>query len=156
MARARKETDYEIRTAFDVPLEFAFRWCTDFTTDDARYESESYQRRILSRSPRRVVYEDLEDTGKGWVWSRHTVRLSPPYRWHSDSTGSHREIHLDYRLTRISDGRTRLVLTARRRPTVIGEKNPSKARWEGATRRSWAKLGRALERDFRNARSRTK
>ena len=140
---------YEVRCEFDAPLEFVFRWCTDYTPQDAMYESEEYERRILRHSRREVVYEDLEDTSEGWVWSRHVVRLSPPSRWHSESVGSHRSISLDYRLLPLPGGRTRMVLGARRRPTSIGGKNPSKSQWERSVSRSWASFRRALERDYR-------
>jgi len=143
---------YEVRCEFDAPLEFVYRWCTDYTPEDARYESEEYERRILRRSRGEVVYEDLEETARGWVWSRHVVRLMPPSRWHSDSVGSHRSASLDYRLSRLPGGRTRLVLKVRRRPTPIGGKNPSKSQWERYVSLSWARFRRALERDYRKTR----
>lgn len=146
--------EYIVHAEFDAPLDFVYRWCTDYTPDDARYEDESYQRRILRRSREEVVYEDLEETRGGWVWARHVVRLLPPDRWHSDSIGSHREIRLDYRLSRLPQGRTRLTLTARRRRAGIGGKNPSKSQWETSVSKSWVKLGRALERDYRRGGSR--
>lgn len=149
MPRVRKEATYRIRTEFHAPLEFVFRWCTDFTPEDAKLEAESYQRRILRRSKRLVIYEDLEDSPQGWVWARHVVRLQPPDRWHSDSTGSHRAIRLDYRLSRLPGDRTQLVLTARRRPAGVGGKNPSRSHWERTVGGSWTKLGKSLEEDYR-------
>lgn len=154
MPRAPKEAAYQIRTEFHAPLEFVFRWCTDFTPKDAQYEADSYQRRILRRSKRFVVFEDLEDSEEGWIWARHVVRLEPPNRWHSDSTGNHRTIRLDYRLSRLPGGRTRLVLTAHRRPAGIGGKNPSRSQRERTVGRSWKSLGKSLERDIRKRRER--
>src|SRR5688572_1520356 len=54
--------EYRIRVAFRVPLDFAFAWCTDYTPDDAKLEGESYRRKIIERTARRVVLEDLEET----------------------------------------------------------------------------------------------
>lgn len=142
---------YEVRAKFRAPVDFVYRWCTDYTTDDARYESENYRRRILRRSSRQVVYEDLEETSAGWRWTRHVVRLLPPDRWHSESVGSHRQISLDYRLSALKGGRTLLVLTARRRPYGVGGKNPSRSQWVREIGRSWVLFGRALERDYRKA-----
>jgi len=142
---------YEVRHVFRAPMEFVYAWCTDYTPEDAKYEAEEYQRRILRRSRHEVVYEDLEETPEGWVWSRHVVRLWPSRRWHSDSVGSHREISLDYRLSKLPGGRTELVLTARRRPTGVGGRNPSKRDWERSVGEAWDRFGRALERDFRNS-----
>jgi len=154
MARGWPGPSYEVRAEFRAPLEFVYRWCTDYTPDDARYEAEAYRRRILHRSARTVVYEDLDETRQGWSWSRHVVRLQPPDRWHSDSVGSHREIALDYRLFRLPGGRTRLILTGRRRPCGVGGKKPSKADWERSVSLAGRRFGRALERDFRTSQAR--
>lgn len=145
---------YEVRTTFHAPLEFVFRWCTDYTPKDARYEGADFERRILERSRNRVVYEDLEDSNGGWDWARFVVQLSPPDRWHADSIGNQRRISLDYRLSRLSDQRTALVLRGRRVPDGVGERNPPKSRWEGEVGRLWRNLARALERDYRRARPR--
>src|SRR6266480_7786524 len=45
---------------------------------------ERYERRIIERSARRVVFEDLADTKEGWLWNRDVVTLRPPNRWHMD------------------------------------------------------------------------
>jgi hypothetical protein len=152
MAKLGPTAKYEIRVEFDAPVRFAYRWCTDFSTEDAKHEGEKYARRILSHSARKVVYEDLEDTPQGWSWTRHVVALAPPDHWHSESVGNRREISLDYRLKALSNGRSQLRLTAQRRATEIGGKNPTKAAWDKSVRASWANFGRALERDYRNSR----
>lgn len=155
MARSWPRPTYRVEAEFRAPVEFVYRWCTDYTADDAAYEGEAYERRILHRSRRAVVYEDLEDTPEGWSWSRHVVRLTPPDRWHSDSVGSHREIALDYRLMRLPGGRTRLVLTAHRSPCGVGGRNPPKAEWERSVGKIWMRFGRALERDYRKSQVKT-
>lgn len=143
---------YEIRTLFRAPLEFAFSWCTNFSTHDAKLEGETYQRRIVERSRRRVVYEDLASASPGWRWSRHVVSLFPPDHWHSDSVGSHREVSLDYWLVSKGPDRTELTLRMQRRPTALGQSNPPRREMETALRASWRRFARALERDFRTAR----
>lgn len=143
---------YEARVIFDAPLKFVFEWCTDYSTQDAKLEGGKYSRRILSRTPREVIYEDLEDSKGGWFWSRHVVRLSPPKRWHSDSIGSHRAYSLDYRLSKLSGGRTQLVLKGRRRPSEIGGKNPKAAPWARSVEKDWGHFRKALERDFKKSR----
>src|SRR5437660_4721040 len=64
MTNARKRPslpgpEFRIKVAFRVPMDYAFAWCTD-TPDDGRLEGEKYERRIIERSARRVVFEDLE------------------------------------------------------------------------------------------------
>ena len=140
---------YEVRTTFRAPLDFVFRWCTDYTPTDARLSREKYERRILRRSPREVVLEDLYDTAHGWIWIRRVVALRAPNHWHADSVGSDRALSVDYRLSRLPGDRTQLIIRARRRPYGIGTKNPSKASWERRVAGNWVKFGRAMEEEFR-------
>jgi hypothetical protein len=142
---------YEVHATFDAPLAFVYRWCTDYTPQDARLEGDDYERRILRRTSREVVYEDLVEGEDGWFWSHHVVRLSPPNHWHSDTVGSHRAYALDYWLKKLPGNRTELVLRARRRPYGVGGKNPPKAKWERSVAASWKKFGRELERDHKKA-----
>jgi hypothetical protein len=144
--------EYRIRVTFRVPLEFAFAWCTDYTPDDAKLEGENYQRRILERSRRRVVFEDLEETKDGWIWSRDTVTLRPPNRWHMDGLGSRADVTADYVLTRLSDDRTQFELRWRRRPRMRVSKPPTKAQREASTLHAWNRFARAMERDYRDGR----
>src|SRR5437867_6508175 len=58
--------EYRITATFRVPLDFAFAWCTDYTPGDAKLEGDSYRRKIIERSSRRVIFEDLEETKAGW------------------------------------------------------------------------------------------
>jgi len=146
MARSRA---YSIRTTFRAPLSFAFRWCTDYSEDDPRLEKERFQRRVLSRTSRHVVFEDLYDTPDGWSWTRYTVTRHPPNRWHADAVGSHRAWSLNYTLRELKDGRTELTLRGVRTPTPLGGENPSKAAMEGELRSLWRNLGAALEFDYR-------
>ncbi len=147
-SRMGKGDEARIRVAFRVPLEFAFDWCTDYTPRDAALEGESYERRILERTPRRVVFEDLEDTPSGWVWGRDVVTLRPPNRWHMEGVGSHRDVTADYRLTRLADGRTELELRWWRRPKLLGKPIP-RAQREKEGIRAWKRFGAAMERDYR-------
>lgn len=145
---------YVVRAEFDAPLSFVYRWCTDFTSGDPKLEEEDYERRIIRRSRKEVVYEDLMDSPTGWFWSRHTVSLRPPDRWHSDTVGSHREMSLDYKLSPLPNDRTRLTLTARRRPMGLGTSNVPKSKWEPGVAQSWVVLGKSLEREYRKSRGR--
>lgn len=158
MARGRGSasgTEYRVRVDLAAPLDFCFAWCTDYDAGDARREGERYERRVLSRTPRRVVFEDLEGAdGGGWRWVRHTVSLRAPDRWHSESVGSHRTASLDYRLSALGPTRTRLELRWRRWPTELAGPRPPRSTIEGTTRRLWGRLARELARDYRRSRRR--
>ena len=140
---------FRIRVAFRVPLEYAFVWCTDYTPDDGALEGESYQRKVIERGARRVVFEDLEETKSGWSWGRDVVTLRPPNRWHMDGVGNRRDVTADYVLTRLPDGRTQLELRWSRRPNVPETTKLTKAEREADTVRAWKRFGTAMERDYR-------
>lgn len=154
MANPKVVQHYEVRCKFEAPLPFVYRWCTDYEPTDGRTSGEGYARRILRRSSRRVVLEDLYDTKKGWIWIHRDVRLSPPDRWHADSVGSDRALSVDYRLSDLSEHSTLMTIHARRWTYGIGTSNPPKRSWEGSVQASWTKYGRALERDYREGRFR--
>lgn len=133
---------------FRVPLDFAFRWCTDYTPEDAALEGESYERKIIERTPRRVIFEDLEETPSGWVWARDVVRLRPPNRWHMESVGSHRDATADYILTALPGGKTQLELRWWRNPHPPGKRIP-RAEREKETALAWKRFAKAMEREYR-------
>lgn len=147
--RGRASPEYRIKVSFRVPFDFAFAWCTDFSPEDARLEGEVYQRKIIERAPRRVVFEDLEEMDDGWFWSRDVVKLWPPNRWHMDGVGNRRDVTADYVLTTLRDGRTQLELRWRRQPKVPEAKKLTKAEREASTLRAWKRFGAAMERDYR-------
>ncbi|HYM38993.1 MAG TPA: hypothetical protein VEY12_02460 [Thermoplasmata archaeon] len=145
-----KGDEARVRVAFRVPLEFAFAWCTDYTPGDAALEGESYLRKVVERTPRRVIFEDLEETPSGWIWGRDVVTLRPPRRWHMEGVGSHRDVTADYVLTKLPDGRTQMELRWWRRAKPLGKKIPRRRR-EQETTRAWKRFAAAMERDYRRS-----
>ncbi|HTW39341.1 MAG TPA: hypothetical protein VMF04_00540 [Thermoplasmata archaeon] len=141
---------YHVRTVIRAPLPFVFAWCTDYAPDDAVREKEEYARKVISRGPNRVIFEDLVDSAKGWNWARHDVTIFPPDRWHSDSVGSHRSVWIDYALTPLGPQRTRLDVRWRREPTALGAP-VAKAVMERSATRGWNNFARALEQDYRRS-----
>jgi hypothetical protein len=142
---------YEVRRTFRAPLGFSYRWCTDYSDRDPGLEGTGGTRRVLERTRRRVVYEDLEKTRDGWSWSRWTVQLRPPDRWRGVAVGNYRSWTIDYRLEAVGPERTGFRLRGRRRPMLLGTKNPPRGALERDLARSWRKLARALESDYRRA-----
>jgi hypothetical protein len=140
---------YEIRKIFHAPLRFAYAWCTDYTPEDRKLEGDPGSRQILRKGSRTVVYEDLNETPHGWMWSRQTVTLRPPDRWHAVAIGNYRTWNLDYSLRDLQDGRTEFTMRGQRRSTPLGVRNPPKRVLEKELRDMWGNLGRALEKDYR-------
>ncbi len=153
-AVARSITVYEIKRTFRAPLPFVYAWCTDYTPEDRKLEGDPGSRQIIKRSSRVVTYEDLNQTPHGWMWSRQTVTLRPPDRWHAMAVGNYRTWNLDYSLRELPDGRTEFTMRGERRSTPLGVRNPPKAVLEKELLEMWGNLGRALERDFRSSRRR--
>ncbi|MGA8542335.1 MAG: hypothetical protein WB947_02155 [Thermoplasmata archaeon] len=145
--------EFHVAAVFRAPLPYVFSWCTDFDPHDDRREKDRYTRKIVSRTPRRVVFEDLVDLPTGWNWARHDVTLFPPDRWHSDSVGSHRTLTINYVLTPLSSTRTRLDLRWKREATALATK-VSKRAIERSTTQSWRNFARELEKDYRKSRTR--
>ena len=147
---------YRILVDFNAPLPYVFRWCTDYRSDDAVRARESYDRRILRRTRNEVLFEDLWWERDGWRWRRTQVRLHPPDRWHADSIGNIRDASIDYRLTELPEGRTRLELRMRRRPAVGRPGQPARGPFEKELRQLWSHFRRAMMRDYRRVRANTR
>lgn len=152
MTTGGRAREYLVRSTFRAPLPFVYRWCTEYDPEDGRYSGEGYQRRILNRSARQVVFEDLYDTKHGWIWIHRTVQLLPPTRWHAESVGSDRILTVDYLLSELPGECTQLTIHARRRPYATGTANPSKIEWERDVTRNWERFGRVLEKEYRGGR----
>jgi hypothetical protein len=144
---------YVVRELFEVPLDFAFRWCTDFSPADPGLEGDATARRkVLSSGPKEVVYEDLDEIPNGgWMWARWKVTLQPPNGWHGESLGSARDWSVDYRLKALSPTRTQFTMKGRRRHARLGGKPPAHRRVQANLESNWKLFRKALEIDFQKA-----
>lgn len=150
VAKSWSKTLFQVRVTFPAPLEFAYRWLTDFSPRDASITGDEYRRRILERSPSRVVFEDLATTPSGWSWLRNVVDLHPPDRWHLEAVGNSLDARADYRLIPRSPSRTELVMKWRLRPGILGGTVPPKAAIEASLRQVWGTYAKALYEDYRS------
>ncbi len=145
----RPSRTYSVRATFRAPLGFAFRWCTDYSERDPGLHRGDYERRVVERRARRVVFEDLYPLPRGWSWSRGTSWLEPPDRWHAEEVGNLRTWSIDYRLIALAPDITELRIRGRRTPTAIGPSNPPRSALEREITDMWRQFGRALEKDYR-------
>ena len=148
--------EYHVRVAFDAPLPFVYEWCTDYSPQDSHLEGESYIRKILERTDRRVVYEDVEEAIDGFHWARYDVDLRPPTGWRMTSVGNRRMARAEYHLTELPGGRTRLDLYLRRIPGPLPSRTLTKIERERTLTELWLKFKTALERDFRISKTATR
>jgi hypothetical protein len=143
---------YTVKAIFPAPLDYCYAWCTDYTEADRKLQGESGSRQIVRKGSRTVVYEDLDETPHGWMWSRQTVTLRPPNRWTAVAEGNYRTWKLEYTLRELPNGRTEFTMRGARRATPLGRRNPSKTALETELRTMWRNLGNALARDYRAGR----
>jgi hypothetical protein len=132
-------------------MAFVHRWCTDYSPNDPKIEGEKYVRRVLKRTKRRVVYEDLWESKEGWFWARYVVDLKPPTSWHMESLGNSSHLIGDYTLTRGSNGTTDFHLRYRRKPSVLPFHKVAARRRGVEDTRAWRRFARALEADYRKS-----
>ena len=131
-----------------MPIDFAFRWCTDYTPEDGQLAGDGHARRILSRSGRRVVYETLYDYPEGWAWSRQTVTLHPPNRWTATAVGNYRNWDLVYMLRPRGRAITEFTFHGVRTPVGLARKNPSQRALNAELHEMWQHFGRAMRTDY--------
>jgi len=143
--------EFHIQVTFRAPLRFVYDWCTDYTPRDAALEGEKYERKVLAKTARKAVFEDLEEGPDGWYWGRSVVTLHPPRRWNLQRKGNRSEVVARYLLTELTDGRVRLDLWWRRRTLLGPAERPSKRERERSSKLAWERFARALERDYRLA-----
>jgi hypothetical protein len=146
--RGWRGPEYHATVVFHAPLAFSFDWCTDFRETDAPLEGEEYERRVLRRTSSQVVYEDLQSMDDGWHWARVDVRLARPNGWRMHSIGNYRSVRAEYRLTRISDDRTRFDLWLKRESGPLEGAKLTKAQRERSLTASWRRFAKALESDY--------
>jgi len=146
---------YQIRQVFQVPMRFAYQWCTDYTPEDGELAGDGHRRRILSRSGRRIVYETLYDYPEGWFWSRQTVTLHPPNRWTATADGNYRTWDLVYTLKPVGKERTEFTLRGVRKPAGLGKKNPSQRAMNAELNEMWTNFGKAMRADYLRSLSRS-
>lgn len=140
---------YQITRVFRAPLPFAYAWCTDYTSSDRKLQGDPGSRKIVRKTSQRVIYEDLNETPAGWMWSRQTITLRPPNQRGGLAEGNYRTWKLNYSLRELSPDRTEFTMRGERRATPLGQRNPSKAVLERELHLMWRNLGTALERDYR-------
>ncbi len=148
------KTVFEVRARFAAPRDFVYSWLTDFSADDPKITGDAYQRKVVQKWARRVVFEDLFETPEGWGWLRNTVTLFPPSRWRMVAVGNSLDAKATYRLVSRGSESTELIMRWRLRSGLLRSKVPTKSSIEAGMRDVWGIYGKALERDYAHAQQR--
>lgn len=148
----RSGGSFEVSRELRVPLEFAYRWCTDYRSDDLTLPNKRW---ILERTRDHLVFEDLnEDHPDGFEWRRLVAVLSPPDRWHVECRGNRFDFSIWYTLAPGRTGRTTLTIRGRGRYLVPGTRQRIRVSRKTSSvldsyfRQGWKRLGTKLERDY--------
>jgi len=141
---------YKLSETFNAPMEYVFKWCTDFREDDNKMIGSKTERIILEKSPQRVIWRVKYRDGKGYAEGVRAVWLHPPSSWTLDTCGDGREVG-EYRLKELGKSKTRLDMKF---AVTYDSKDEveDKDEWEGDGVRQWKIYKKALEADFKAGR----
>lgn len=138
----------------NAPLTFVYKWCTDFREDDYKITGSKNRRKILEKSKRRTIYVTTyfpkPNKPKTGV---NIVTLHPPRSWHLEFVGEEDLEEGEYRLTRLTSGKTRLDMRFKEQFKV--RKVPSAAEDKKHTEEMWDKYVAALEKDYAREKKRS-
>lgn len=138
---------YKLSIDFNAPVDYVFAWCTDFREDDNKYTGSKTTRKILEKSPQRVIWRVRYADGKAFAEGVRAVWLHPPKSWRLDTCGDGREVG-EYKLTPLNKSKTRLdmkfVVTYDSKKEV-----EDRDEWEADGVKHWKIYKKALEADFK-------
>ncbi len=141
---------YKLSETFNAPLDYVFKWCTDFREDDNKMVGSKTERKMLEKSPERVIWRVRYKDGKGYAEGVRAVWLQPPNSWTLDTCGDGREVG-EYKLKALGKSKTRLemkfVVTYDSKDEV-----EDKEEWEADGVKHWKIYKKALEADLKAGR----
>ncbi len=141
---------YKLSIDVNAPVDYVFSWCTDFREDDNKYTGSKTTRKILEKSPQRVVWRVTYKEGKDTFEGVRAVWLNRPKSWHLDTCGDGREVG-DYKVKPLGKNKSRLdmkfVVTYDSKREV-----EDKDEWEADGIKHWKIYKKALEADFKAGR----
>lgn len=140
---------YRISKTINAPLNYVFRWCTDFSEDDPKITGSKSQRKILQRSSKRVIYAQVYKGSDGnQKVAVNIVTLDPTRKaWHLDYFGEADDETGEYALTSLGRNRTRLDMVFKERWKKIARVPTIKEQIQ-QTSEIWDKYVAALEAEY--------
>lgn len=131
----------------EVPLKYAYDWCTDYRSDDGKLSRSRPRFEVIRAGSNRVARVRISATDSATpAVAVELVRLLPPDAWHVDQIDEEDLNSVDYKLTRLGPKRTRITLTFNER--WMTPKHPTRREWLQGANNFWDKLVVALEADF--------
>ena len=143
---------YKHSHVLNVPIKFTYDWCTDYSPKDSKIVGSKFQRIILDKTRKRVVYAGYKpgEDGKPKLAVRLVTLHPGTYSWHLDYFAEEDLEVGEYKLKRLGSNKTRLDMTFNNK--WKHGKGPSREEFEAGTKKVWDKYAPALERDYRKRR----
>jgi len=150
--KARKSNSiiFTITREIDAPLDYVYKWCTDFDEEDTKITGSSSCRIMIEKTSKRAIYAMINGTKGNSRGRMYLVKLEPPNSWHMNAYGNGSDSTGDYNLAKISKNRTKLTVTFDHiyyDITVM----PAESKKKLDSQNTWNKYVSALEKDFRNS-----
>jgi hypothetical protein len=146
-------TTVRLSLVIQAPARYVYEWCTDYRSDDGRFSGRRPRSsfRVIRISPRRVLRIRVSrGFGRDPAIAVDLVRLNPPHSWHLDQIDETDQQSLDYRVSTVGRGRSRLHLLVTERWVTSEFPTPEALRAQVA--RTWARFIAAIEADYRAGR----
>lgn len=137
---------YNVTTVFEAPLNYVYRWCTDYREDDNLITGGLARRHFVEKTKNCVAWITHTSKEGREIENIRTVTLSPPNKWRVAGYGEELNEVGTYVLKPLGKKRTQLKMKF-----VISYKSAQpepKASWESRVSGNWLKYRAALERDY--------
>lgn len=141
-----KTNVFRVSKTISAPLRFVYRWCTDYRASDPKITGSKSKRRILLKTQHRAIYVSTYTSRGEPRTIVNVVTLHPPTGWHLDGIGDEIDEKVDYVLTKLGLGKTRLdiALTVYYKIHEVPTKEQDAEELSGV----WDKYVAALEKEY--------
>ena len=145
------DRDYEVFVTFEAPIDYVYKWCTDYQEDDGKLRGASSSRNVVDRSKSRVVF--IDHTNPGASDDKEKVRIITLKRnsWSLVGFDEGSNITGNYRLQSL--GKNSAMLKLKYTLTYKTRKLVSKKEMAEEDTRDWNYYKAALERDYSSGKS---
>lgn len=140
---------YHVVAVFDAPLNYVYRWCTDYREDDYLITGSAARRHFVERNRKTVAWITHTHRNGTDTENLRIVTLKPPKRWSVMGLGEDLNEEGDYVLKQLGPRKTELRMIFR---IYYKSAKPEPAStWEKRIGGNWEKFKAALEKDYNDS-----
>lgn len=140
--------NYSHSRIINVPIKFAYEWCTDYSPEDSNITGSKYPRIVLEKTKKRAVYAGYKvgSDGEPKLAVRVVTLYPSKYSWHLDYFAEEDLEVGEYKLTKLGKDKTKLTMKLKNKWKK--GKGPSSEEFEKGASAVWDKYVPAVERDY--------